>query len=208
MSPPVIAACGCVVLVSLTGCGASTGGDAGGGRLTPSAELTLAALSEQGRSLVQEAGGLPVTPAAALPAGGTASYAGVAGLVTGTGLPPGLSDADLATLDTLGSLELTADFGRSTVEGTLSQLQSSDLGALQGQIVLRDGTISGAGVEADLTGRLRPVADAGRTVDVDARLDGAFRGAAAEMMAGEIRGDVTVDGQTRPVAGVWGADSR
>jgi hypothetical protein len=197
--------CALALALALAACG-SSGGGGDEGSPTPSAEITFLSLADRGRALARAAEGLSPTPQAALPSAGTASYRGVAGFETGAVAVPELSDAALDRLDTLARLEIEADFGRGTIEGALRDFQSGDLGGLAGEARLRDGQISGAGIEADVAGRLRERQGARRTVDVDGRLDGGFRGSGAEIVLGGIRGTVTLGGEEVPAAGIFGAE--
>lgn len=142
-------------------------------------------LLSDGRVIFNGATSTPVTPEADMPDSGSASYAGVAALAQGGPLS-GIDDGQL-----LGTMEMEADFAGNAVSGRMGNFREEFTDtAHEGELALANGQVSGNGFTADISGELTP--PGGATASYDGTLDGRFRGAAGEIVEGDVSGTITL----------------
>jgi hypothetical protein len=97
---------------------------------------TFAEVSDAFDALNTTIDALPAT--VSMPAGGSASYAGLARIDYGSGG---------AQRVMVGEAALVADFGSGTASGTLSRFVDQRTGAVDGRIAMTGGTISGRDID-------------------------------------------------------------
>jgi hypothetical protein len=108
----------------------------GGGSSDPDEGPTFAEVSDAFDALSTTIDALP--PTLTMPAGGSASYAGLARIDYGFGG---------AQRVMVGEAALIADFGSGTASGTLSRFVDQREGAVDGRISMTGGTISGRNID-------------------------------------------------------------
>ena len=139
--------------------------------------------------------GVP-TEAADLPTG----TAGYAGRMYAEGRAPRQPLRQRKFLALRGSLALTADFGASTVGGTIDGLEvrfpgESAYGAIDGELTIGNGSIAGSQLTADLTGTQAASGFTGN-------MTGRFYGPAAAEVGGVLEG--TYSNQDWAIYGYFG----
>ena len=139
------------------------------------------------------------TPTETLPATGTAEYAGQIYAEAFATEEEEFGESRIRIRS--DSLALTADFGQSTVGGTIDDIEvtapgESDYGVADGQFTFQNGRIADGRLTADLSGS-QDLA----TYDID--VNGQFFGPAAAEVGGELRGANSAEGTV--VQGWFGA---
>jgi hypothetical protein len=117
-----------------------------------------------------------VGPTAQMPNSGKASYKGSVGF-------SGNPTVDLPTV--IGNVTLNADFGASTVGGTLSDFVSETGPLSSGPVLISNGLIAGNAITADITGNNPLLSTAS---PLTGSIQGSFLGSDASSIAGTIVG--------------------
>ncbi len=171
--------------LALSGCGGAT---PGGGTVPSVNYADYAAMDAAMRAAHSS---LPYTDPATLPGSGTASYSGVVALTAGTPSGP---------LDLNGALNVTANFGTSTISGQAGSFLDTANAAYSGTLALSNGLIDrGANpatqysVTADMGGTLTGPVGA---LQITAPMSGDFLGNGHSAFQGGISGTATGPGGT------------
>lgn len=162
------------LLLTATTIAACGGGSGGVGRdpLPSNSRPSFDQITDRGEYLTERFSAMTITDVRSMPNSGTASYLGVAGFVpTGAG----------SVLQ--GVASMTADFGRASFSGTLTDFRNDDNRRVPGRMNLRNGSITGNEVNADLRGNL---VISGQDQRVTGLMNGAFGGPRANAMVGSM----------------------
>ena len=152
-------------------------------------QANFSTMESRGNALINKIEDQSATPVNSMPTTGTATYSGIAGFA------PSINDE----IQVLSEASLTANFGASTIAGSLTNFRDYENTAIPGTVSIQSGVISGNQFGADLTGSL--TVD-GAAAPVNGTIDGGFVGASGSLIAGIIEG--TVGGEY--VIGVLGAE--
>ncbi len=135
-----------------------------------------------------------------MPTSGSARYDGVAAF-SSTAVNP---DTIVTDPDSLASVTMTADFTSSDISGRVYDFQSAQDVDIDGELVITEGTIDGAGFSADVGGSLT---EDGVDVSYDGSIVGGFLGEDAEAIEGYGAAVATPEGgDPYVVRGVFVAD--
>ena len=169
---------GTIAAMALTACG---------GGSSSSSNNSVDDLSESGIELIERLALLPETDTLDMPVSGTARYDGYAAYSSSTSDPVRI----VSDPDTLSEVQLTANFGSSTISGSATNFQSYEGVDIDGALAITNGTIVDATLTADIGGTLT---EDGVNVSYDGEIQGGFLGEDAEAIAGTGYADASVLG--------------
>lgn len=130
-------------LALLTAC--SSGGDGG----NSAGSVSFADMAGQANALLTRVEDYDLTPVADMPTDIKATYRGVAGFSD-------VADADyiVENAEIMSEVEMNADFRTGSVTGELSNFRYYDNDRIDGTVAIRNGSINGNDLRADLSGNL------------------------------------------------------
>ncbi|MCF1708853.1 transferrin-binding protein-like solute binding protein [Tabrizicola sp. J26] len=187
------------------------GGDSSGGETpvdpdTPDGQATFDELAALGQTLFAKTESLSVTPEANMPTTGTATYRGAVSYVSSADLSA-IPDAEkpkyiVDNPQVVSDATLNANFGASTIFGTLANFTDRSTGVWQGGMSISNGVISGSDFTGDMGGSIGP---AGEVYPSTGTVKGVFGGDAAEYAYGAVRIDRGLTTPDSTLIGVLGS---
>lgn len=165
------------------GTGSGGTGSGGTGGATSEAARDYSENTARAAQIAAATAVLGQTPVASMPASGRAEYDGVVGMAFGAA-PSAVAGAAM-----IGDLDLDANFATGRITGEMDDFDTSDGRALNGQLNVSNGTISGSTFTGTIAGNLT----GSGTVPgaVNGTINGEFLGADAQAIQGTGTGSST-----------------
>ena len=165
--------------LGLSGCGSGSGGTVEDDDATRG-QTQFDVLLDEGLAIADVLD--PLSPATNMPAGGTATFQGIAAL----NWAPPVSDASETNL--LSRVTLNADFDAGTIGGVFADFERASGAQIGGLLAVTSGTITGNAVSFNLVGQLSGAVEG----DVVASTQNAtFLGDGAQGIEGDLTGTFT-----------------
>lgn len=146
-------------------------------------------LALQGEQIAATYGADDPTLIASMPANGVGVYRGIAafGDAEKYDTQEELDAAEIADLDAIGRVTMTADFETGAIDGSIHDIKAKDNSNIDGAISI-DGDITKNLIAAQLSGT---ISNGGVSTDVTGTLAGGFVGDKADAVVGEFLGDLS-----------------